>query len=100
MDRTNHSCEVARRLRLLRLELFGVHGLPELARKIGIPTRIWLRYEAGERPPTRILTRLAEVTPVDLTWLLSGVGPQYRLPLQRYPRLHSGDLGGRANSLP
>ena len=78
MDRLNYSMVLAGRLRELRIELFGEHGAPELARWLSLPTRTWLNYESGIIAPAWVLVRLAEVTSVDPAWLLSGKGPKYR----------------------
>ena len=38
---------LAERLGILRSELFGDRGGPEMARRLGIPVRTWYNYEAG-----------------------------------------------------
>jgi hypothetical protein len=73
-DRT----ELAARLSMIRAELFGEHGLPELARQIGIPVRAWCSYEAGAAVPGEVLLSFLEKTGTNPDWLLSGEGPLYR----------------------
>lgn len=69
---------LAGRLRRVRRELYGDHGACLLARQVGISTREWLEFEAGESLPAWILERLVAKTAVDPIWLLRGVGPIYR----------------------
>jgi hypothetical protein len=79
---------LADRLRRVRLDLFGEHGAPELAGRLGIPTGTWLAYEAGRLLPAMILVRLVEATSVNPVWLLSGEGPMRRESAGPHP---SGD---------
>src|SRR5947209_4854594 len=71
-------CGVAERLRELRLELYGERGGPELARGLGLPVRTWYNYEAGVTVPAEVILRLIEITRVEATWLLHGLGPRFR----------------------
>lgn len=67
----------ATRLRDVRVELYGEHGGPALARALGLPARTWYNYETGVTIPAEILLEFAELTGVQLRWLLSGEGPRY-----------------------
>ena len=69
---------LAERLAQVRVELFGEDGVPELARRIGIPARTWSNYEMGVTVPGEILLRFIEVTSADPHWLLTGRGDTYR----------------------
>jgi hypothetical protein len=46
---------LARRLRKIRLQLFGDHGAPLLAEALKIPVRTWLNYEWGITIPGCVL---------------------------------------------
>jgi hypothetical protein len=67
-----------RRLRAVRLDLYGEHGGPLLAESLGIPTRTWVHYESGVSISGPVLLRLIEVTGVEPRWLLTGEGRRYR----------------------
>jgi hypothetical protein len=69
--------DVSRRLREIRLELYGEHGGPILAQTLRIPFRRWARYEAGASMPAQDLLRFLELTGVNASWLLTGEGPKY-----------------------
>ncbi len=69
---------LAERITLLRIELFGQRGGPELARRLGIPTRTWYNYEAGITVPGEILLKIIEVTQAEPMWLLNGTEPRFR----------------------
>jgi hypothetical protein len=68
---------LARRLREVREDRFGKHGVPELARHLGVPDRTWLNYESGVTIPGEVLLRFVEAAGVDAHWLSSGTGPKY-----------------------
>jgi hypothetical protein len=68
---------LAERITTLRIEMFGSRGGPELARRLGIPTRTWYNYEGGITVPGEILLKIVEVTSVEPMWLLHGRGPKY-----------------------
>ncbi len=68
----------AGRLRSIRLDRFGEHGLPDLARTIGVPERTWRNYEGGVTVPGHVLLRFLDVTSAEPRWLLTGQGPRYR----------------------
>src|SRR4051812_3440226 len=73
--------QLAQRLRMVRIELFGEHGGPEFARRLRIPHRTWYNYEVGVTVPAEILLRFLEVTQVEPHWLLHGEGLKYRRPM-------------------
>jgi hypothetical protein len=77
--------DLAARLGAIRRDLFGEHGAPELAERLGLSTWAWLGFEAGASVPAQVLARLVQVTTVDPTWLLCGRGPMYRTPRRSHP---------------
>src|SRR5262245_49920713 len=76
--RVNVNDSISRRLREIRQELFGEHGGPELARRLGLPARTWYNYETGVTVPAEVLLGFIEQTGVNPMWLLSGEGARYR----------------------
>mgnify|MGYP001048333568 CR=1 FL=1 len=70
--------DLAERLAILRLELFGERGGPEMARRLGIPVRTWYNYEGGVTVPAEVVLKIIELTAVEPTWLLRGKGPKFR----------------------
>ncbi|MHC5541558.1 S24 family peptidase [Singulisphaera rosea] len=75
--RVNVKASLSRRLREVRQELFGEHGGPELARRLGLPARTWYNYETGVTVPAEVLLAFIEQTGANPAWLLSGDGPKY-----------------------
>ncbi len=75
--------EISGRLRLVRQQLFGEHGGPELARRLGLPARTWYNYETGVTVPAEVLLNFIEQTGVNSNWLLNGTGPVYCSEKQR-----------------
>jgi phage repressor protein C with HTH and peptisase S24 domain len=71
---------LAERLRLLRSELYGERGGPELARRLGLPIRTWYNYESGVTVPAEVVLKIIELTSVEPMWLLHGEGPKFRAP--------------------
>jgi hypothetical protein len=71
---------LAERLSVLRAELFGERGGPELARRLGLPVRTWYNYEGGVTVPAEVVLKIIELTSVEPHWLLHGIGPKYRDP--------------------
>jgi steroid delta-isomerase-like uncharacterized protein len=69
---------ISGRIREAREEAFGENGGPELARRLDIPARTLYSYESGVSVPAEILFRIADVTGVELRWLLTGEGPRRR----------------------
>jgi transcriptional regulator with XRE-family HTH domain len=76
----NVKASLSRRLREIRQELFGDHGGPELARRLGLPARTWYNYETGVTVPAEILLAFIEATGSDPLWLLNGEGHRFRSP--------------------
>src|SRR5262245_7411300 len=76
--RVNVKASLSRRLREIRQEIFGEHGGPELARRLGLPARTWYNYETGVTVPAEVLLGFIEQTGVNPMWLLSGEGARYR----------------------
>lgn len=76
--RVNKKTEIANRLREVRQELFGEHGGPELARRLGLPARTWYNYESGVTVPGEVLLAFIDQTGTNPIWLHTGTGPRYR----------------------
>ena len=76
--RVNVKASLSRRLREIRQEIFGDHGGPELARRLGLPARTWYNYETGVTVPAEVLLGFIEQTGANPIWLLTGEGPRYR----------------------
>ena len=61
-----------------------------LAEKVGVVTRTLQRWEKGEQVPDGIaITRIAKVTGVQPTWLLTGEGEMYQPPPGRPENVYS-----------
>jgi hypothetical protein len=75
--RVNVKASLSRRLREIRQELFGEHGGPELARRLGLPARTWYNYETGVTVPAEVLLGFIEQTGANPAWLLAGDGTKY-----------------------
>ena len=76
--RIDVKAQVSRRLRELRVELFGEHGGPEMARRLNLPSRTWYNYETGVTVPAEVLLGFIEETGASPLWLLTGEGPRLR----------------------
>lgn len=76
--RANVKAQVSARLKEVRLEIFGEHGGPDLARRLNLPARTWYNYETGVTVPAEVLLGFIQQTGVDPLWLLSGQGARYR----------------------
>ena len=72
--------DLAERIREVRRELYGEHGGPLLAEALKLPYRTWSSYEGGTTIPAPILLRFIELTSVDWSWLLTGVGDKFTRP--------------------
>lgn len=68
------------RLILVRTEVFGERGAPEMARHLGLPVRSWYNYERGATVPGEVILKLIEITSVEPAWLMDGTEPRYREP--------------------
>jgi hypothetical protein len=69
---------LARRVREIREELFGVHGGPLLADALRLPFRTWHHYECGCTIPAQVILRFIEETKASPRWLLTGEGDKYQ----------------------
>jgi len=78
--RIDVKAQVSRRLRELRIELFGEHGGPEISRRLNLPARTWYNYETGVTVPAEVLLGFIDQTGANPIWLLTGQGPRYRHP--------------------
>jgi hypothetical protein len=68
---------LSRRLREVRVELYGVHGGPLLAAALKMPFRTWMGYEMGVSMPAHSVLRFIEVTRTNPHWLLTGEGQRF-----------------------
>jgi hypothetical protein len=62
------------RLKLIRIEVFGISGIPELTRQLGIPEKTWSNYERGVTIAGHILLDFIELTSANPHWLRTGEG--------------------------
>jgi hypothetical protein len=69
--------DFCRRLRQIRLDLYGEDGGPMLADALQIPYRTWINYESGCTVPGLVLLRFLAVTGACPHWLLTGELPRY-----------------------
>ncbi len=69
--------DLARRIRAIRVELYGEHGGPLLAEALDLPFRTWHNYETGQTIPAESILRFIEVTDAHPHWLLTGEGVRY-----------------------
>ena len=70
--------KLAGRIRMVRIDLFGVNGAPLLAERLEVPVWTWLGYEDGSTIPAQTILRFIEITNADPHWLLTGEGTRYR----------------------
>jgi hypothetical protein len=68
---------IAVRLRMIRLELYGEDGCPDLAGRLGLHVRTWVNYEDGVTIPGEVLLAFLELTGTNPGWILRGVGEKY-----------------------
>jgi hypothetical protein len=68
----NDTLALARRVRAVRVAIFGEGGLAEFARLVGVPERTWRNYESGVVMPAQVMLRFLVLTGVDPDWLLAG----------------------------
>jgi len=87
---------LGQRVREIREEQFGEHGVRLVARAIGLPPQTWLNYEDGVTMPATVLLQFIERTGADPRWLLSGRGRKYR---EGGLALHPARVGGPASPL-
>jgi hypothetical protein len=69
---------LCRRLRRIRVELYGEDGSPILAEALHLPSRTWQNYEAGGTAPAPVILRFIAPTGACPHWLLTGEPPRYR----------------------
>lgn len=72
--------QLADRLRTIRVEQFGEHGLATFAQLLDVPVRTWYSYEAGVTVPAEVLLKFVQLTSVEPGWLLHGREPKYHSP--------------------
>lgn len=80
--RVNVKALISTRLREVRQDIFGEHGGPELARRLGLPARTWYNYETGVTVPAEVLLSFMDQTGINPMWLLNGSGPKYRSEME------------------
>lgn len=73
-DRQGITLDLARRVREVRVDLYGIHGGPLLAEALQLPFRTWHNYESGCTIPALTILRFMEVTGANPHWLLTGEG--------------------------
>jgi hypothetical protein len=73
----NRNDVLAIRLREVRLAIYGEHGVPLLAKALGIPARTWTHHESGVAISGLVLLRFIELTGVSPDWLLNGEGQRF-----------------------
>jgi SOS-response transcriptional repressor LexA len=76
--KSNVKAQISVRLRQIRLELFGEHGGPELARRLDLPARTWYNYETGVTVPAEVMLNFIDQTGIHPAWLLTGDGEIFR----------------------
>lgn len=91
-DRVGLKASISRRLREVRQELFGEHGGPEMARRLGLPARTWYNYESGVTVPAEVLLSFIDQTGANPLWLFNGLGPRYLQGSQGGEQLAPSDL--------
>jgi len=91
-DRIDLKVCISQRLREVRQELYGEHGGPEMARRLGLPARTWYNYESGVTVPAEVLLSFIDQTGADPAWLFSGLGPRYSRGAQSLASLAPADL--------
>jgi hypothetical protein len=69
---------LGRRLRQVRMDLYGENGGPMLAEALRLPIRTWINYELGITVPALVMLRFIELTGACPHWLLTGELPRYR----------------------
>ncbi len=63
---------VIARLKQLRLQTYGQHGLTDFARELGVSPAIYRRYEKLKAAPVELLAKAAKLTGAQLAWLITG----------------------------
>ena len=79
----NPTLQLARRLRLVREDIYGKAGDAELAESLDLPCATWANYEAGVVIPGETILRFILLTGACPRWLMAGDGPPtYRVEKQ------------------
>jgi hypothetical protein len=68
----NDTLGLARRVRAVRIALYGEGGIAAFARLVGVPEGTWRNYESGVVIPAHVMLRFLVLTGVDPHWLLTG----------------------------
>jgi hypothetical protein len=68
---------LARRVREIREEKFGVHGGPLMAEALDLPSLTWANFESNVIIPAVVILRFIDVTGANPHWLLTGDGERY-----------------------
>ena len=66
---------LSERLCRARIAHFGIDGVAELSRRLGVPERTWRHYEAGVTKPADVVLRFMEMTGVTACDLLQDSRP-------------------------
>lgn len=73
--------EVCQRLAKIRIEIAGPRGKSAFAKMLGLSPSTYAYYESTREPSLRTIVQIAELTDVDLRWLLTGrSSPQPGVP--------------------
>jgi len=72
--------DLSRRLREIRIALYGENGGPVLAKALGVPYRTLHNYEMGCTIPAHAILRFIELTGAHPHWLLTGEGERFAQP--------------------
>lgn len=72
------AAELCGRLKLARERAFGTRGRSTLARALGLNPSTYTYYEVDRVPTPEVLAKAAELTGVNIEWLISGLLPRER----------------------
>jgi hypothetical protein len=73
--------ELAERLREIREDLCGEHGVQVLADALEVRVETWLNYESGVTVPAYVVLKLIDKARVNPHWLLTGQGDPHDYPV-------------------
>ena len=68
---------ICERLKVVRVRHYGDRGRAEFCRELGITPSTYSLYEVSRVPPVELLVRVAQLTGVQMPWLLTGKGEPY-----------------------
>ncbi len=92
---------VIARLKQLRLESYGGRGLGQFARELGISPATYRRYEELKTAPVELLAKAAQLSGVQLAWLITGRktegSAQQKVPADRQALLERIERLARRN---